>query len=157
MPAPISFENLELDQNYVTVYRDRARGSYVNENNFVFYKQRQQRETFKLFLEPLCSDFSARTEFNPGALAERLLEDVAESVLVIGSIKENPAKVVEIGCVCCESYSLREIARLLALGFDHRDLSDLGSHRVIYEDKAFLGMATVAELIRKWSDSNRLQ
>ncbi len=160
MPKPIDFTKLGdqsyvlEDQGNVIVCRNRYRGRFVDENLFAIYEQRPPRQAFQLFLEPFCSDFGARTDCDPEAFVERvLLDDLAQTVLAFGSIKKHPEKTIEFECISSEIHPLREILRLMAIGFGHDDLTDFLSHRLIIKDEAPLEVTTLADLIRKYGRS----
>lgn len=52
------------------------------------------------------------------------------------------------------SFVLEKVGHLIALGFNHDDVSDFRDARLTLMNKPFLQVATVAELIRQYIEPN---
>lgn len=148
----INFRDIRDDQDPETVHvwRNRFRGSVV-ENNTIVHQSRRLSHAFELFIEPSTSDYTA------AELGGRLMqEQLAETVVAGGGIRISRDPLIRV--VNFEfidpSVALEEVAHLIALGFNHDDVSDFRDARVTFRNEPFLQVATVAELIRQYIQLN---
>ncbi|MCI0562420.1 MAG: hypothetical protein MN733_28370 [Nitrososphaera sp.] len=151
----INFRNIRDGQDpvIVRVERNRFRGTVVENNIFVLYRRRTQPNAFGLFIEPDSSDYTARE------LGGRLMYGdgaLAETIVTGGWIRMNrdpPMRVVNFEFMHA-SFVLEKVGHLIALGFNHDDVSDFRDARVTSMIEPFLKVATVAELIRQYIEPN---
>jgi len=148
----IDFANIEDSdsQECLTVRRNRSRGDFVNNNTFVLYRRPRFEHAFGLFLHPSSQEYTA-----PEIGGRFIFEGRADAVIAGGETSFNlqtRVLAVSFKFITPDPLSVREVGRLVALGFNHDDMSDFRAAIVTYECSLSFEVTTVAELIRKYID-----
>lgn len=156
----IDFERLdscEEEEEYVTVCWNRVKGDWLEENTWVLYQKAPPRNGYELFFQPLCHEFSVRSDGDASLLAERLeFESRAGPSVAFGTTRFTPEKIVVIDYIC-EQHTHDFVAKILAQAFEHRRLTDFLGYRVTYDEQSFLGLADVDELVRRHCPPRSIQ
>lgn len=137
----INFRDIRNNSDTVRVWRNRHRGDVEGNNTFVLYKRRGLPHKFELFIEP-------NPTYSAAELGGRLMQDLAETVVAVGEIRISREPLINVEFISPD-VAQEEVAYLIAEAFKHNTVVDLHA-RVTLKSKPFMGVATVAELIRRF-------